>query len=520
MEGLSPPLHGPEPHEEDQQNISNPAAVQLSTSEILAATNKAATAVGEPELQSRGHQEGENQQEGPYQIVVAGLQNLLTQTQKLATQAREATERERNDRLALERECKLEQCTKCQENCQSVKALQARVTELENELEEEEFLGKADRKAAQARQEALELELKVARKQALDYEEIIWSLRQKVRKMQDAARHLAPQNQNELPGADSSVAKGGGPELKSLVTKLHGEENLEDVAFMEEPRSPPPIEEDHLVSSDPHNRENAFLDEKPTIAKDSVEGVKAIFIGPLNEDGQMYGFGEWHMSNGAVYKGQFVSNKPHGLGEMSFSEAMTEVDALSRGAKYVGEWSHGKMHGTGVFWYSDGSVYHGDFENGKRHGIGSFRYITADEYRGSWSEDKRHGRGSYFWIVTGARFDGFFVSALRNGRGDILLSDGTLTINLYRNDKTCGSGVTWSSDRSKAWRVKRSAPHEDRARRKPAWRYFIKGRILVPSRGRIHLSHGRIYEPISFKEAGKLVREIELGASSSQMISR
>ena len=50
---------------------------------------------------------------------------------------------------------------------------------------------------------------------------------------------------------------------------------------------------------------------------------------------------------GNIYKGKWIQNKMHGLGEMNYSN----------GDKYEGEWKDGMMHGQGTFYYKNGYKY-------------------------------------------------------------------------------------------------------------------------------------------------------------------
>lgn len=46
-----------------------------------------------------------------------------------------------------------------------------------------------------------------------------------------------------------------------------------------------------------------------------------------------------------------------------------------------------------------------------------------------------------------------FRNGKRNGRGKYQLTDGRVEIYRYVNDARVGSGVRWSSNRKKAWRI-------------------------------------------------------------------
>lgn len=67
------------------------------------------------------------------------------------------------------------------------------------------------------------------------------------------------------------------------------------------------------------------------------------------------------MPNQAQYHGDFVNDRPHGRGLLSFGE----------------------------------EYYMGDFQNGAMEGDGLWRNGKGEKYVGKWKNNKAHGQGIY-----------------------------------------------------------------------------------------------------------------------------
>lgn len=60
--------------------------------------------------------------------------------------------------------------------------MQSKITDLQNDLEQEEFLAKVDREEATVKRESMDNECKAAKKKVLQYEELIFVLREQLHK--------------------------------------------------------------------------------------------------------------------------------------------------------------------------------------------------------------------------------------------------------------------------------------------------------------------------------------------------
>ena len=97
---------------------------------------------------------------------------------------------------------------------------------------------------------------------------------------------------------------------------------------------------------------------------------------------------------------------------------------------YDGGWKLNTHHGDGKFTYESCNVYNGQWRHGKKEGNGIFKYANGDEFACEYSDDIKDGLGVY-----------------RRANGE-------LDIKLYSDDIS-SEGVRFSSDRKKAWNVKR-----------------------------------------------------------------
>jgi hypothetical protein len=100
---------------------------------------------------------------------------------------------------------------------------------------------------------------------------------------------------------------------------------------------------------------------------------------------------EWHnclgtyvYEDGTTYSGDWMSNKPHGQGNLIYPS----------GDKYSGSFKNGKMHGHGTYTYENGDMYAGDWKEGIISGNGVFSWANGDNYFGEFKDGKRHGQGN------------------------------------------------------------------------------------------------------------------------------
>ena len=82
--------------------------------------------------------------------------------------------------------------------------------------------------------------------------------------------------------------------------------------------------------------------------------------------------------DGSNYVGEWLNNKRHGIGQLSFPD----------GDVYTGEWSNGKMTGNGEFEFHTGIKYVGQFLDGKFHGWGQLTKTNGHTQEGKWKNGR------------------------------------------------------------------------------------------------------------------------------------
>ena len=132
-----------------------------------------------------------------------------------------------------------------------------------------------------------------------------------------------------------------------------------------------------------------------------------IYIGKLT-NGVPNNYATLKYPNGDTYTGNIKNIIPHGHGVMrdesdEISYEGTFIDGTPKGKEsvvlsennYYGEVLNGKPHGHGEIIYSNGDRYIGYFEDGKKHGYGVFTLNKDDsEWIGTWINDNK-GKGYY-----------------------------------------------------------------------------------------------------------------------------
>ena len=140
-------------------------------------------------------------------------------------------------------------------------------------------------------------------------------------------------------------------------------------------------------------------------------------------------------SNGDLYEGEVVDNKPHGNGVMySKRYFVKETNFTSEGDQmYEGEWQNGAMHGKGILIIKgiseedyeldkiadsyEGKKYVGDFVNGKFEGKGILSFVKPSWTflpTKSWWKKIREGEKLTEFII----FEGTFKNNIMQNSAD------------------------------------------------------------------------------------------------------
>ena len=120
------------------------------------------------------------------------------------------------------------------------------------------------------------------------------------------------------------------------------------------------------------------------------------------------GIGTMYYSNGNIYLGEVSSGKPYGFGEFR----------LSDGSKYIGNFKF-HMQGKGIFVFGNGDKYEGLYDGGRRNGYGAYTCSNNDVFKGNWTNDKYEGQGNFSYIddeeIDGLKPKGYtFICDVKN----------------------------------------------------------------------------------------------------------
>ena len=109
----------------------------------------------------------------------------------------------------------------------------------------------------------------------------------------------------------------------------------------------------------------------------------------------MSGYGTYTYASGNIYVGNWVNDRRHGQGKMTYKES---------GKVEEGEWEDGEFIQGSCTWNKGtwkGDVYEGSFEQFKRHGHGTYTWKNGDIYVGNWVNNRRQGQGKMTYKESG-----------------------------------------------------------------------------------------------------------------------
>lgn len=93
-------------------------------------------------------------------------------------------------------------------------------------------------------------------------------------------------------------------------------------------------------------------------SKNEKTGIITKYAGQWKRDAK-HGDGHSVYQTGCEYRGNFVENEFHGIGEFKWKR--TDIENAYH--SYIGEWNKGKMEGEGEFTHSSGHVSKPIFKN-------------------------------------------------------------------------------------------------------------------------------------------------------------
>ena len=89
---------------------------------------------------------------------------------------------------------------------------------------------------------------------------------------------------------------------------------------------------------------------------------------------------------------------------------------------------------------SNGDIYIGNHKDNEINGYGEYNYASGNMYKGFWIDQLMHGFGTLI-DADGLLYEGQFIkNKKQDKKGKLELTDGTIFIGEYRDDKRNGHG--------------------------------------------------------------------------------
>ena len=129
---------------------------------------------------------------------------------------------------------------------------------------------------------------------------------------------------------------------------------------------------------------------------------------------------------GCFYKGEWKDGRKEGNGTMDFCS----------GDRYIGTFCRGLREDYGTFSSDSKYLYKGDFKRDKFHGYGKIRFPDGSFFEGLWI--KNYFSNGRFEYGDGGIYTGEWAGYSFEGKGVLVLGNGTKKRGMWRNGKLCG----------------------------------------------------------------------------------
>ena len=105
----------------------------------------------------------------------------------------------------------------------------------------------------------------------------------------------------------------------------------------------------------------------------------------------------------AVYTGNFIEGKRHGLGKMVYTDKNHCLEFLGETeGEYLGQWKDDQRHGQGTMLWPSGIRYEGRFAQDRRHHVtGKLFFQNGNVYEGGFVINKLSIRVQAIFYVVG-----------------------------------------------------------------------------------------------------------------------
>lgn len=132
---------------------------------------------------------------------------------------------------------------------------------------------------------------------------------------------------------------------------------------------------------------------------------------------------------GSKYEGEFLNWQLSGLGSHEFFD-----DSADSSGRYEGQYLLDKPHGVGKVKFNSGAGYEGQFVDGKYSGLGIYRENGELRYEGQFADSKRQGFGREYY-GNGDVYEGEWQKNQRWGEGKIIKANGQVSNYIWKNNE-------------------------------------------------------------------------------------
>ena len=177
-------------------------------------------------------------------------------------------------------------------------------------------------------------------------------------------------------------------------------------------------------------------------------------------NGKLNGWGRYINSNGLCFEGLFKNSILTGKGIIIKEEKKNNIiiniyyrgDIVNfikegKGTEktddyiYEGEFKNDVKEGKGkITYFKGGEVYEGDFSNNEITGKGYYLFSNKNTYEGEFLNGKMHGKGLYTWW-NGNEYEGEYVNNAKEGIGEYRWNNGKIYKGEFSKGTPHGKGI-------------------------------------------------------------------------------
>ena len=214
-----------------------------------------------------------------------------------------------------------------------------------------------------------------------------------------------------------------------------------------------------------------------------IKNKFCLYKGHIDEDNNLYGYGQLYYKTGEKFEGIFDNGKLNGWGRHINSKGLCfeglfknniligkgiiikeiennndkkiiyyEGDIMNFSKEgigtektddyiYEGAFKNNLKEGKGkITYYKNGESYDGDFTEDEITGNGCYIFSNKNSYKGEFLKGKMHGKGVYKWWK-GNEYEGEFANDIKEGYGEYRWNNGRIYRGNFSKGTPHGKGV-------------------------------------------------------------------------------